>query len=312
MYTNLKSKKRLFGLSPIAQLILMSVCNPKEDHRPYYIGKLGREINPTQWRRVRRPIELLERKGYLEKRNGYMVTGNKRGKRSLRFVLPTSKAFAAVFLLNLLPVKKIERWLRDLSKKQDWPDIHHEMVLFEYDVVEKKGISFPEPKRAYASRAYRQPFVRLLDTAKKEIHFVTTSASFYPWAAATPFAEAIQNRELKSTILLLDPSSKHVGPKPGRADRAARKDIEESIRRLRELRLSKNFDMRLYADDIDYSMILVDPDRKEGFIELELHLNLHTLNRPSFRIHATDEAFDDYYQRFKTLRYNSRMVGKTY
>src|SRR5438093_1088820 len=99
-------------------------------------------------------------------------------------------------------------------------------------------------KCAFPSRALREPFVYLIEKAEKEIYFVTTSAPFKLREAvdlSRPFKHAIQERGLQSILLLSDPSSKYLGPKPGAVERAERKDIEETIERLRLLQLSKNF-----------------------------------------------------------------------
>jgi hypothetical protein len=288
-------------LGPLARLILLRICSPRD--QPFTMTELKRELDRPLGA-VRTAIKPLQKAGYLEKREVCLIKkrSERRDKRPYRVVFPTNKAFAAVFVLKLLPLDQIEKWLRDLSQTRYWQDIREEFEVFADDVVEKEGLRFFRSRCAFPTRAFREPFLKLVKEAENKIDFLSTSSSLFPWGAAIPFADAIKKRGLKSTILLLDPSNR-AGRRPD-IGIAGKREIEENIRRYRELGLSNSFQIKLYNAEIDYSMVLVDadPKKKEGFIEVELHLDLPALSRPAFRITAGDAAFSDYYSRFMELK----------
>ena len=63
-------------------------------------------------------------------------------------------------------------------------------------------------------------------------------------------------------------------------------------------------DIMYHNDNIDYSLILVDPDdRENGLIQVELHLGLETARRPAFLVWKKRYPidFNYYYSNYRKI-----------
>lgn len=226
------------------------------------------------------------------------------GRRKKVRVSLTIKGRAAIFVLKLLTPRALEEWLRQMSEREDWSMILDESSQLAEQCKVKNYEQYLD-RCAFPTRGDRPNFGSLIRRAHKEFNILATSSRFKVLEYKAAIREPIENKKIKVTVLLLNPEDRKGEVRPNLAGSDVIEESRKALCRERENlqpQNQSNFRIRTYRKEVDYSLILVDPE-DDGIIQVELHLDVDEERRPAFLVRKDRdiEDFDFYYKKYRDI-----------